>query len=195
MFDKVFTVAVICGVWMSLAMALAADSIVDLIAGSQGRGAVSVLRIQGLMLFTNFVSTASALALISLHRHRAMVITSLSALALNILLALVLVPPLGARGGAVADAATGGVVAVGLTALLTRTAPQHRITASVVPPLILACTLSASVLLLPIDSVARAIAATVIYFGVLFITRAIPAEVTAAVRRIRAPSALPWGSG
>jgi O-antigen/teichoic acid export membrane protein len=185
MAGKVFTVAVTGGLWMSLAVALGAPFIIDVIAGAQGRGAVAVLRIQGIVLTPSFVSTSSALGLISLRRYRPMIITSSAALALNIVLGLVLVSALGARGGALADVLTEAVVALGLTLLLIHEEPGHQIRASAFPPLALACALSASVELLPIGSVARVIAGTIIYFGVLLLMGAIPEEVIGAWRRVR----------
>jgi O-antigen/teichoic acid export membrane protein len=186
MVGKVFTVAVICGVWMSLAIALGAPFIIDVIGGSQARGAISVLRIQGVLLTVSFVSTSSAFNLVSLRRYRPLVIASTGALALNIVLALVLVPALGARGGAIADVITEAVMAIGLSAVLIHAVPEHQIKATIVPPLILASALSATVLLLPVGSVAHVLVATIIYFGVLLLTGAIPDEVISAARRLRA---------
>jgi O-antigen/teichoic acid export membrane protein len=181
---RVFAVALICGVWMSLAVALGADVIVHLIAGSPGRGATSVLRIQALVLAVSFLSTSSALALASLRRYRALIISSCAALALDIGLGLALVPGLGARGGAIADVLTEAAAALGLTVAVTRAVPRHGIRGSLLPPLLLACGLAASVLLLPIGSVPRVLCATSIYFGVLAITHAIPREVIDAAGRL-----------
>jgi O-antigen/teichoic acid export membrane protein len=191
MVGKVFTVAVICGVWMSLAIALAAPFIIDVIAGSKGRGAVSVLRIQGLVLTASFISTSSALGLISLRRYRALITASSLALALNIVLGLVLVPALGARGGALGDVLTEVAVAISLTAVLARSTPQHQIRVSLAPPVILASAVSATVLLLPVASVVHAIGATIIYFGVLLLTGTIPEEVIGATRRVRTMRTFP----
>jgi O-antigen/teichoic acid export membrane protein len=185
MVGKVFSVAVICGVWMSLAMLLGASFIIDLIAGSKGRGAVSVLRIQGIVLTASFISTSSALGLIALRRYRAMIVASSSALALNVVLGLALVPALGARGGALADVITETLVAIGLTGVLVHAVARHRIRGSVAPSVLLAAALSVSVLLLPIGSFARTVVATIIYFAVLLLLRAIPDEVIDAARRLR----------
>jgi O-antigen/teichoic acid export membrane protein len=185
MFGKVFSVAVIGGVWMSLAMALGAPFIIDVIAGNPGRGAVSVLRIQGLVFIPSFISSSCGLILISLRQYRRIMIVSSAALAVNIVLALALVPVLGAKGGALGDVLTEALVATALTALLLRAVPHHPIKASVAPPVLLAAAVSALVLLLPFGSAARVITATVIYFGVLMLTRTIPTEVTDAARRLR----------
>jgi O-antigen/teichoic acid export membrane protein len=182
---KVFTVAVIGGVWMSLAMAIGANFVIDVVAGSRAHGAISVLRIQALVLTASFVSTSSALGLISLRRYRPMVIASSSALALNIVLGLILIPVLGAKGGALADVVVETLVAVVLTLTLIRAVPRHAVTASVLPRVLLAVALSATVLLIPIGSLAQAVGATAIYFAVLVITGAIPGDIIAAARRAR----------
>jgi O-antigen/teichoic acid export membrane protein len=187
---KVFIVAIVCGVWMSLAIALGASFIVPLIAGSQGRGAVPVLRIQGLVLIGSFVSTSSALTLVSLRRYRSLIVVSSCSLALNIVLGLVLVPAVGAEGGALADVLTETIAAAGLTVVLMRAVSEHQITASFVPAVMLACVVSAGVLLLPIGAVAQVIGASALYLGTLLVTRTIPAEVVDAARRFTPMGAL-----
>jgi O-antigen/teichoic acid export membrane protein len=191
MFGKVFTVAVICGVWMSLTMALGASFIIDLIAGSKGRGAVPVLQIQAAVITVSFISISSSMGLVSLRRYRPMMLASFSALLVNVALALALVPALGARGGALADVITEALVAIGVTAVLMRAVPGHQIKASVVPPVLLASGLAATVLLLPVGAILRVVGATIIYFGVLLVAHAIPAELTAAARRLGAARTLP----
>lgn len=183
---RLFTVAVIFGVWMSLATALGAGFIIDVIAGSHGRGSIPVLRIQGLMFIVSFVFTTNALYLVSIRRYRPLIVAGSSALVLNIALALILIPSRGAQGGAIADVVTETLAAVGLTIAVMRSVPEHRISLSFVPALVLACAASAVVLLLPIGSLAQALGATVIYFGVLLLTRAIPEEIVDAARRLRA---------
>jgi O-antigen/teichoic acid export membrane protein len=183
---KIFNVALICGVWMSLAVGLGAPVLIDLIAGSQARGAVSVLRIQAVILTVSFVSGAMAFNLVSLQRYRPLLIASVAALALNIALALVLVPALGARGGAIADVIAEACMAVALTAAVVRAVPQHQVNAAIAPPLILASALAVAVALVPVGAIARVGAATIIYFGVLALAGAIPDEVLSAAGRARA---------
>jgi O-antigen/teichoic acid export membrane protein len=186
---KVLDVAVIFGVWMSLAMALGASFIIDVVAGNGGRGAISVLRIQGLVLTASFVSASSMLGLLAVRRYRAMLIASSCALVFNVMLGLILIPGLGARGGAIADVVTEVVVAACLTAALMRAVPHHGITPSVLPPVALAAVLAAAVVFLPVGAVAHVILASGIYFAILLRTRTIPEEVTGAARRLRAQRA------
>jgi O-antigen/teichoic acid export membrane protein len=182
-FGKVFAVAIIGGVWMSLAMAMGASFIIDVVAGSPGQAAVPVLQIQGIVLAVSFISTSSALGLISQRRYRPMVVASCSALVLNIALAILLIPVLGAEGGAVADVATEALVAVGLTIALLHANPTQRVSATTVRALLLATSLSALVFLIPIGSPVRVVAATLIYFAILLRARVIPTDVLDAVRR------------
>jgi O-antigen/teichoic acid export membrane protein len=183
---KVLDVALIFGIWMSLSMAMGAGFIIDVIAGGhRGHGAVSVLRIQALVLTASFVSASSMFGLLALRRYREMLIASCSALVLNVALGLVLIPALGARGGAIADVATEVAMAVGLTVALTQALPRHGITGAIVPAVLLAAGVAASVWLVPVGAIASVLLATVLYFGVLLSVGAIPSEVTSAVRRWR----------
>jgi len=188
---KVLDVAVIFGIWMSLSMAVGAGFIIDVIAGGhRGHGAVSVLRIQGLVLTASFVSTSSMFGLLALRRYREMLVATSSALVLNVALGLVLIPSLGARGGAIADVATETVMAVGLTVALIRALPRHVITVVTIPPVLLAAAIAAAVWLLPVGAVVSVVLATIIYFGVLLIMGTIPDEVISAAQRLRAARGL-----
>jgi len=176
---------------MSLVMALIAPVLIAVVGGSHEKGAVPVLRIQGLALIVSFLSTASAFQLVSLRRYRPLLIASACGLALNVLLAVVLVSAWGARGGALADVISEVAMATALTGVLMHAVPQHQITAAFVPPVLLAAAVSVSVFLLPVGSIARAVVATIIYFSVLLLTRTIPDEVIVAARRLtglRAPA-------
>jgi O-antigen/teichoic acid export membrane protein len=171
---------------MALAVALSAPFLIDVIGGSHARAAVPVLRIQAVVLVVSFLSTASAFQLVSMRRYRPLLVASACGLAINILLAMVLVSALGAEGGAIADVVSELLLASGLTVVVMRVAPGHGINARFLPPVLLASALAATVLLLPVGSLVRALAATVIYFGVLGAARAIPDEVLAAARQVRA---------
>jgi Na+-driven multidrug efflux pump len=90
----------------------------------------------------SFISTSSALGLISLHRFRTMIVASSCALVFNIVLGIVLVSSLGAEGGALADVLTETLMAIGLTVVLMRAVPRRQVGASsFVPPLVLASAL------------------------------------------------------
>jgi O-antigen/teichoic acid export membrane protein len=183
---RVFDVAVIVGIWMSLAMALGASFIVEVLAGSRGHDAAPVLRIQGLVLTAAFVSASAMFGLLALRRYRPMLIVSSCALALDVALGLLLVPALGARGGAVADVITEMAVASALTLTLIRALPRHTLRAPVLGPVAASAALASAAWLFPVGAVARALLASVIYFGVLLLLGAIPEDVLRAGRRLGA---------
>jgi O-antigen/teichoic acid export membrane protein len=182
---KIFAVALVFGAWLSLATALGSSVIIGLIAPPSGHAAVPVLRIQALVFVLSFVSTSSALGLVALRRYRPVLISSASALVLNVALAAILVPSSGARGGAIADVAAELLPAIGLTVALARSAPKHEIKLSLLPVVGVACAGSLLVLLVPIGAVAQVVGATIIFFSALLVTHAIPTEVTSAARNLR----------
>jgi O-antigen/teichoic acid export membrane protein len=183
---RVFDVALILGLWMSLAVALGAPFVVELLAGSRGHGAVSVLRIQGLVLTAAFVSASAMFGFLAIGRYRPMLVASSCALLLDVLLGLALVPPLGARGGAIADVITETVVAAALTLTLVRALPRQTIRVSVLAPVAAAVTVASALWLVPVGPVARVLLASIVYFGVLLTLGAIPDEVMRAGRRLAA---------
>jgi O-antigen/teichoic acid export membrane protein len=190
-FGKVFDVAVIFGVWMSLATAMGASFIIAVVAGPSARGAVPVLRIQGSVLTATFVSASSMFALLALRRYRPLLIATSTALVVNVALGLLLIPPHGAQGGAIADVATEVLVAVGVTLALVRAEPHHGISLAVVAPVLVAAGSSCAALLLPTGAVVHVLVATAIYFSVVLVLGAMPPELSALTSRLpgmRAPS-------
>jgi O-antigen/teichoic acid export membrane protein len=179
---KVFAVAAICGAWMSICMALGASFIMNVIGGAETRGAASVLRIQGAVLTATFVSTSGALCLISLRRYRTMILVSSSALLLDVVLGVVLIPSLGARGGALADVITESLVAATITALVRDLLPRDRSSWSFLPALALAAAVASAVVFAPIGPVASVAVATFLYFATLLLMRALPEELIHAAR-------------
>lgn len=185
---KVFTVAAICGVWMSLTLALGADLLIHAIAGAKADGATAVLRLQGLVLIVSFVSTAAALTLVSLRRYRPLMWAAVGSVLLDIVLGLVLIPALGARGGALADVLTEAAVAIGLGATVARTVYAHAVSPRALVRVLLAGAAPAALLLAPIGAPARVAIGSFAYFAALFAMRAIPSEVPEAIRRARVAS-------
>jgi O-antigen/teichoic acid export membrane protein len=183
----VLDVAVIFGVWMSLAMALGASFLIDVVAGARGHGAIPVLRIQSIALTATFISACNMFALLALRQYRPMLLASACALVVDVILGLALIPALGAQGGALADVITESLVALALTITVAAALPRRAIDAAVLPPVVLAASLGAAVWLLPVGSLAHTVLATVVYFATLLALGAIPVEVFNAARRLRAP--------
>ncbi|MDQ3723756.1 MAG: flippase [Actinomycetota bacterium] len=177
--QRVLEVALILGVWMTLAVALSADLIADLLVGSdEAEPVADVLRLQALILLPAFLNIALQTTLVALHRHRALFVVNGIALALIVALTFSLVVSFGARGAACA-------VIVGDTALmamsavaLLRSHPHLRPQLRAVPRVAVATVAALLVALaVPVADALGVLLATVAYFGTLAALRAIPTEL------------------
>jgi O-antigen/teichoic acid export membrane protein len=111
----------LAGVAASLGMVLGAPAIIAVIAGSAYEGAVPVLRIQGIAMLLTFAITTWGFGLMSLHRHRPMIVANALSLVVATGLVLALAPSHGAIGAAWATVAGEAVLAVGYYTALART--------------------------------------------------------------------------
>lgn len=180
--QRLIDISLIVGSWIALSTVLGAGFAIRVVAGSDFEDAVPVLQIQGVALLTTFLAVTGGLSLVSLHRHVALLIGNLVALAAAVALTAALVPSFGAEGAAVATviADWGIVLLYGVVLLGSRTV---RYNPELVPRVALAAGLAAALALLPLGDVALVLAATVVYWGVLFAVRGVPSEVIDALRR------------
>ncbi|HWY89507.1 MAG TPA: hypothetical protein VNY31_02445, partial [Solirubrobacteraceae bacterium] len=113
------------------------------------------------------------------------VLANATALVLAITLSLILIPTLQARGAAITTAALELSLAGSYVAILFRRGirPPPRFLACFVPAIGLG--LGAGALALLVHPVAAVIAGSAVYFGVLWVLRAIPSELIDAIPRRR----------
>jgi O-antigen/teichoic acid export membrane protein len=189
--NRLFEVTLILGAWIALVVWLGAGFAMQILTGVNGGPTTAVLEIQGPALAASFVAAGWLYGLFSLHHHRALLQTTIVSLVVSVVLLLVLVPQLQARGAAMAY--TGGEVTVAITALLLlrRNHPGFGLPLRVPLRVASAVALGAAIVLIPgLTSLERAVIASVIYVGVLGATHAIPAELMHAVRTT--PRLLKW---
>lgn len=182
--QRLFEVTSIVGVWLGLALALGAGFVIQVLAKEKSPIAVDVLEIQSLALITQFIASAWQYGLLSLHRHRALLLVSIGSLAMSVVLTLVLVPLLQARGAALAF--SGAEIAMVISSFVALRIARPDLGFSLRVPLrvLIAALLASSVLLVPgLGSLPRSLIASTIYFGVLIALRAIPEELLQAVLR------------
>ncbi|HEY3866347.1 MAG TPA: oligosaccharide flippase family protein [Solirubrobacteraceae bacterium] len=180
---RVFEGAMIAGGWVMIIIEIGAGFGIDIIAGAKGQPSIGVLRIMGLGVTATFLVSSWGFVLLSLRLYRQLVLANLGALALAILLSAILIPTLHARGGAITTAILELTLAGSYTALLYRR--------GVVPPLrfilrfalAIGLGLGVGAILLTVHAILGVFAGSVVYFGVLWITQAIPPELI---------DALPW---
>ena len=192
---RIFEVAVILGAGFALCIALGAETIIDLVAGDEGGPSVPVLRIQGLAIVATFLAIGCGYPLLSLRRHRALLVSNTVALAASVVLTLVLGSAYGAQGAAIATVAAELALALSTAVLLVRARGGLRLPLGVLPPVAVALAVAASVTLVPgLPDAAAAVVAGAVYFGVLLALGRVPRELLEALRarpRAEGPESAP----
>lgn len=184
--ERILELALLAGMAVVLAVDLSAPLVIHYIAGPKGAPAVPVLRIQAIALLATFFATASGFPLLSLHRHTALLITNSTALAANVVLALILVPIDASHGAAIAAVVAESCLAVGQAALLVRTGCA-RVPVRSVAAVLLAGLAGASLLLVPsLGSIPRTLGGLAIYAILITIFGRFPPELRHALDHRRA---------
>jgi O-antigen/teichoic acid export membrane protein len=180
---RVFEGALIAGGWVVIVIEIGARFGIELIAGAKGAPSVDVLRIMGIGVTATFLVASWGFVLLSLRLYRQLVFANLGALVLALALSALLIPTLHARGGATTTAALELTLAGAYVWLLSRQGivPSLRFVACFA--LAVGLGLSVGALLLQVHAVAGVIGGSIVYFLVLWATRAIPSELI---------DALPW---
>ncbi len=188
--ERVFEVSLILGAWMALAIALGSDFAIELIGGPKFAAAGGVLAIQGISVGATFVGTVWGFGLLSLGRHRTILMFNLIALAAVIIAVSVLAPIDGARGAAIGTSAVEVGNAIFGAVLLARASSALRPSLRVVPKVALALALAASPVLLGVSEPARVAISGAVYLLALLLLRALPQELSALLpnRRSRGGS-------
>jgi O-antigen/teichoic acid export membrane protein len=181
---RLLEVALIAGGLCVVAMELGAPLAVRLIAGADYAPAVPVLRIQAPAVLATFATVACAYPLLSLRRHREILLANLLALAASVIALALLVGPYAARGAAVATLAA-EVVLLGAVAFFLRRAhagvPLAGPTLAWVPVATVLGILAGLIPGLPeVVSIGLGVA---VYLGILVAAGRIPPELLHAVRR------------
>ena len=179
---RILELALMAGALFALGTVLAAPFVIDVIAGSKGAPASPVLQIQAIALASAFITQASSYALLSLRRHRELLLVNTAALVANVVLTLVLVPVAHARGAATAAVIAETLLAIGqLTALLRLRRTRLRIGS--VPVVVLATAAGATPLLIQgLHPMLRWLAGCLIYVAVIALFGRLPPELLELVR-------------
>jgi O-antigen/teichoic acid export membrane protein len=175
--ERVVQTALILGAWMALATVFGASIAIQVVAGDQYDAAVPALQITGGVLVASFVAIACAYALVSMHRHFVLLFANGLALATAVMLALVLVPVYGAKGAATATLVSELELALVYVVVLFRPGAFRFSLGSVIKVGIASGAAVAVAFVTPLDDVPLVIAASFVYWVVLWIIRGIPSEV------------------
>jgi O-antigen/teichoic acid export membrane protein len=181
---RILELSLLLGTWMAMCCAVGAQFAIDVLAGSEAQPAVEILRIQGLTLIATGVAVAAGYALLTLRRYKAMLWMNAAALAGSVVLTLVLVPSMGARGAALATLGAESVLAVGVLIVLLRARPELRRGLAGAPLILAVAGAAAAVgLLTGLPSLVGLIVANVAFVAGLVLVRRFPPEIRDVVRR------------
>jgi lipopolysaccharide exporter len=175
---RVFEVALIVGVWVSVSIAVGAPLAIAIVGGAKYAPAVPVLALQGIGLGAMFVSLVWANGLLGLGLYRLILIINLAALAVNATLVAPLVLIDGARGAAIGTAVAEILAAIAQCVAVVWGRPQLRPSLRILPKVALAGALG----LLPLAMtglpvIVRLAISTALFGACLLGTRAFPPEL------------------
>lgn len=182
--QRLFEVALIIGSLMSLTLAVGAEFAIHVVAGHGFEPSIEILRIQSIALVTSFIVAVFAFTLLSLRLHKELLVANGIAVVVATVATLVLVPPFGAHGAAVAPTAAEACLGLSYAVALRRAKPELTVSLGIVPRVLVAVALGlVAGIAVPLPSVVQAAVAGLVCFGMLLALRAIPFELWNALRR------------
>jgi O-antigen/teichoic acid export membrane protein len=169
--------AVIAGMLVILVTIRAADPVMRVIGGAEFEPAGNVLRIQVVALLFIALYQIWTVALVALGRQRQLIFTNALGLLAVGVLAVVLVPPLGAKGGAIASVSADIVLAGLIYWRLHVSTGRVTVRGGFLARVAVAALASGAALLLPIGDIPAAVAGAIVFLGVGFAVGMVPKEL------------------
>jgi O-antigen/teichoic acid export membrane protein len=174
------------GVLLALVLGTGARPLILLLGGDQYLGAAPVLQIQCIALVTIFVTAAWTTTLVGMGRTRALAIGTGIGVGAAIVLGAGLIPPLGARGGAIAAVIADLVFCGAIFAALWSAGPGRelpagpflRIAVAALPPLLVAV---AS----PLPAAVNAVIVGALFSALALALGTVPSELIDRLRALR----------
>jgi O-antigen/teichoic acid export membrane protein len=175
--QRVFDVNVILGGWTALVLVLAAEPIISFLGGAEFERATPVLRIQALAIAATFLAAAWGTALIAVRAQRPLFWATAVGVGAGVALTAATAPTHGAQGVAAA-VMIGEVVRAAATGVaLVRVQPDLRPALGVFPKLFVALAIAGLLGFTGMSPVLECVFASVVYFGLLVVTGALPLEL------------------
>ncbi|HXE44431.1 MAG TPA: oligosaccharide flippase family protein [Conexibacter sp.] len=181
--QRMFEAAALAGAGIALAIALGAQFAIDVVAGPKFQASVPVLQLQGLAMITVFLMATWSFGLLSLKRYRALLVANALAAGVAAAATFALVPPLGAKGAAIATVLAEAVLVVAYVVALSRADRRLLPRVDFLWKIALAAGVGALAAVLPIGSLASALIGVAAYVAAAFALRAVPMELVHALRR------------
>jgi O-antigen/teichoic acid export membrane protein len=181
---RVLEVALLVGGLGAVGLVLGARIAVDILAGSDYEAAVPILHIQAPAILATFVAVACSYPLLSLRRHREVLLATIVGMAVTLVALITLVGPLAGRGAAIATLTAEFAVAATLLVFLTRSHSGLRLPVATATWVLGAGAGAIGLARLSgLPDLAQVVLGVALYSGVLVLARRIPKELLEAVRR------------
>lgn len=175
--QKMTEAALLAASYLVLVILITAEPVIELLGGTEYKGAAPILQIQSLALLGAFMGQVWQMGLISIHRQSALIISNTIAFITVFILGIILIEIEGAIGAAIATAI--GEVVLAAVTLLMLVRHDRKLTPNFLfcPKVFLAAGLAATTLLIPsLHPFIIAALATVVFWGTAYLLRAIPRE-------------------
>jgi O-antigen/teichoic acid export membrane protein len=169
--------AVIAGILVILVTIRAADPVMRVIGGAEFEPAGNVLRIQVVALLFIALYQIWTVALVALGQQRQLIFTNALGLLAVGVFAAVLVPPLGAKGGAIASVCADALLAGLIYWRLHRSTGKVTVRSGFLMRVGIATVAGGAALLLPIGDIPAAILGAVVFLGVGSAVGMVPTEL------------------
>lgn len=184
---RLIEVGLIMGVWVALGVALAAEPIIDVLAGGASQPSVALLRILVVALIPTFLTVAGGFTLLSLRRHREILAANAAAVVAVVATGALLIPRHGATGAAIALLVAELTLAAMVLGALIGARPATARALARAPAVLAAAVAAAAVVLVPgLPAVVDAALAMIAFGALLALLGRFPPEIADALRgRIR----------
>jgi O-antigen/teichoic acid export membrane protein len=169
--------AIIAGILIILVTVRAADPVMRGIGGAEFEPAGDVLRIQVVALLFIALYQIWTVALVALGQQRQLILTNGLGLLAVAVFASILVPPLGAKGGAIASVCADAVLAGLIYWRLHRSTGKVTVRSGFLLRVAIASAAGAAALLAPIGDIPGAILSAIVFIGVGFAVGMVPKEL------------------
>jgi O-antigen/teichoic acid export membrane protein len=185
--QRIFEVSVVAGLASLVGFVTGAGFVIHVVGGAQYGASIEVLQIQAGALFASFVLAGWAFGLLSLRRHRELLLSNAAAFVISCALTITLAGVDGARGAAVATVAGETTLAVATLLALVRTNPKLRPGLARAWRALPAAGVALAAGLIPtLPSLVAAVLALGVFGGLVLAFRALPDEVFEPLpRRLR----------
>ena len=179
--QRLFEVSLVVALLIVVGIVVAADPVVRILGGSKYLAAGPVLRIQICALLGASLTQVWSLGLVAARRQRALIATNSLALLMAVVLGLILIPLLHAKGGSIA--AVGGelMLASANLFMLVRARPLTRPRLGAPARALLAAGLGLLCALLPLPELVNGVLAAGVFALAAVLLRALPREVISAL--------------